>query len=60
MSKEGKILLRIPYLAFFLVNLFGRLANDLNRLTEKNEIPQEVYGIFTEYAEDSVKAPQIM
>ena len=60
MNEEGKILLRIPYLALFLVNLFGRLANDLNRFTEKNEIPWEVYGIFTQYVEGSVKAPQII
>lgn len=41
-------------------NLFNRIANGLNRFTEKNEILQEVNVIFTEYVESRVEVLQIM
>lgn len=44
-----------PCIALFLVRLFGRPANDLSRFTEKNEILQEINGIFTEHVANNVK-----
>lgn len=41
-------------------NLFNRIANGLNRFTEKNEILQEVNVILSEYVESRVEVLQIM